>query len=608
MNVLFSFKQVQTFLTILVMMIFSFSDASADTSSLLIKDLGEGHCLVHINTNQRYLLLPVEEVMPDVRVSMIVNNKEVNVADVRLAVNRVDYFVPLDISDYAGKNILLKFKLGSNDPIRGKLSAVCCKEMKLSDTFDTGNREKFRPTYHFSPLYGWMNDPNGMVYKDGEYHLFYQHNPYGSKWGNMHWGHAISKDLINWEHRPDAITPDALGTIFSGSAVVDTDNTAGFGAGAIVAIYTQNSDRQVQSIAYSTDNGRSFTKYENNPVLTSDARDFRDPKVFWHKDTQRWIMLLAVGQEMQIFSSSNLKDWAFESSFGEGQGAHGGVWECPDLFELPVDGTNEKKWVLLCNLNPGGPFGGSATQYFVGTFNGKEFVNESPSKTKWMDWGKDHYATVTWSDAPDNRRIAIAWMSNWQYANDVPTSQYRSPNSVPRDLSLFTVDGKTYLQSAPSPELLKLRDISKKRSFKVNGTRTIKDMIAGNEGAYEIELTIENQHADVIGFRLYNNKGEEVDMQYDMKEKKFSMDRRKSGDVGFNENFPMLTWTAIESGKDELKLRLFVDKSSVEAFGDGGRFVMTNQVFPSEPYTHIDFYSKGGAYKVDSFVIYKLKK
>ena len=608
MNVLFSFKQVQTFLTILVMMIFSFSDASADTSSLLIKDLGEGHCLVHINTNQRYLLLPVEEVIPDVRVSMIVNNKEVNVADVRLAVNRVDYFVPLDLSDYAGKNILLKFKLGSNDPIRGKLSAVCCKEMKLSDTFDTGNREKFRPTYHFSPLYGWMNDPNGMVYKDGEYHLFYQHNPYGSKWGNMHWGHAISKDLINWEHRPDAITPDALGTIFSGSAVVDTDNTAGFGAGAIVAIYTQNSDRQVQSIAYSTDNGRSFTKYENNPVLTSDARDFRDPKVFWHKETQRWIMLLAVGQEMQIFSSSNLKDWAFESSFGEGQGAHGGVWECPDLFELPVDGTNEKKWVLLCNLNPGGPFGGSATQYFVGTFNGKEFVNESPSQTKWMDWGKDHYAAVTWSDAPDNRRIAIAWMSNWQYANDVPTSQYRSPNSVPRDLSLFTVDGETYLQSAPSPELLKLRDISKKRSFKVNGTRTIKDMIAGNEGAYEIELTIENQYADVIGFRLYNDKGEEVDMQYDMKENRFSMDRCKSGDVGFNENFPALTWTAVESGKNELKLHLFVDKSSVEAFGDGGRFAMTNQVFPSEPYNHIDFYSKGGAYKVDSFIVYRLKQ
>ena len=607
MNVLFSFKQVQTFLTILVMMIFSFLDASADTSSLLIKDLGEGHCLVQINTNQRYLLLPVEEVMPDVRVSMIVNNKEVNVADVRLAVNRVDYFVPLDLSAYAGKNILLKFKLGSNDPIRGKLSAVCCKEMKLSDTFDTGNREKFRPTYHFSPLYGWMNDPNGMVYKDGEYHLFYQYNPYGSKWGNMSWGHAISQDLVNWKHLPVAIAPDALGTIFSGSAVVDFDNTAGFGAGAIIAIYTQNSDRQVQSIAYSTDNGRTFTKYENNPVLTSEARDFRDPKVFWYENTKRWIMVLAVGQEMQIFSSPNLKDWTFESRFGEGQGAHGGVWECPDLFELPVEGTNDKKWVLLCNLNPGGPFGGSATQYFVGSFNGKEFVNEFPSKTKWMDWGKDHYATVTWSDAPDNRRIAIAWMSNWQYANDVPTSQYRSPNSIPRDLSLFAIDGGIYLQSAPSPELLKLRGVSKKRSFKVNGTRIVKDLIPNNEGAYEIELSLKNQQAEVIGFRLYNDKGEEVDMQYDMKEKKFSMDRRKSGEVSFNENFPMLTWTAI-GDKDEMKLRLFVDRSSVEAFGDGGRFAMTNQVFPSEPYNHISFYSKGGAYKVDSFVVYKLKK
>ena len=471
----------------------------------------------------------------------------------------------------------------------------------------------------WSNRYDWnlanVHDPTVMKADDGYYYMYQTDASYGNAHsGNGHFHARRSKDLVNWEHRPVAIAPDAFGTIFSGSAVIDHHNTAGFGAGAIVAIYTQNGDRQVQSIAYSTDNGRTFTKYENNPVLVSEARDFRDPKVFWYESTKRWIMVLAVGQEMQIFSSPNLKDWTFESRFGEGQGAHGGVWECPDLFELPVEGTNDKKWVLLCNLNPGGPFGGSATQYFVGSFNGKEFVNEFPSKTKWMDWGKDHYATVTWSDAPDNRRIAIAWMSNWQYANDVPTSQYRSPNSVPRDLSLFTVDGETYLQSAPSPELLALRDASKKRSFKVNGTRTIKEMIPGNDGAYEIELTIENQRADVIGFRLYNDKGEEVDMQYDMKEKKFSMDRRKSGEVSFNENFPMLTWTAIEQGgneeqggKEALKLRLFVDKSSVEAFGNGGRFVMTNQVFPSEPYNHINFYSKGGAYKVDSFVVHKLK-
>lgn len=609
MNVFLSFKQLQTVLICFVFMSVSVFTHAADPS-LVIKSLGEGHYMVRVNSEQKYLLLPIEEAAPDVRISMIVDNKEVKNLDARLAIHKVDYFVPVDLTGYSGQTISFKFKLNTNDPLHTNLSpenTVCCKEMKLSNAFDTSNREKYRPTYHFSPLYGWMNDPNGMVYKDGEYHLFYQYNPYGSKWGNMSWGHAISKDLANWEHRPVAIAPDALGTIFSGSAVVDHNNTAGFGADAIVAIYTQSSDRQVQSIAYSNDNGRTFTKYENNPVLVSEAPDFRDPKVFWHNETQRWVMVLAVGQEMQFFTSSNLKDWEYQSSFGEGQGAHGGVWECPDLFELPVEGTNETKWVLLCNLNPGGPFGGSATQYFTGTFDGKKFVNESPSKTKWMDWGKDHYATVTWSNAPDNRRIAIAWMSNWLYANDVPTSQYRSPNSVPRDLSLFAVDGEVYLQSAPSPELLKLRDASKKRSFRVNGKRTVKDMIAGNEGMYEIELTFKKQNADLIGFRLYNDKGEEVDMQYDMKEKKFSMDRRKSGEVAFNEHFPAVTWTAVEDGKEEMTLRLYVDKSSVEAFGDGGRFVMTNQVFPSEPYSHIEFYSKGGAYKVDSFVVYRLK-
>lgn len=567
----------------------------------VIKHLGDGQSIVQIDEQKKFLLLPVEEASPEAKLYMIADNDVVRSMNVRLAVNKVDYFVPVDLTGFDNKHLSFNFQLIPD-------SALCWEEMKLSDEFDVSNREKFRPVYHFSPAYGWMNDPNGMFYKDGVYHLFYQHNPYGSMWGNMHWGHATSTDLVTWEHHGDAISPDALGTIFSGSCVVDKDNTAGFGAGAVIAFYTSASDRQVQSMAYSLDNGKTFKKYARNPILTSTQRDFRDPKVIWHEDTKKWIMVLAVGQEMEIYSSADLKNWTLESKFGEGQGAHGGVWECPDLLELPVEGTELKKWVLVCNLNPGGPFGGSATQYFVGTFDGKRFVNESPAVTKWMDWGKDHYATVTWSDAPDNRRIAIAWMSNWQYANDVPTSQYRSPNSVPRDLGLFTVDGETYLQSAPSPELLALRDASKKRSFKVNGTRTIKEMIPGNDGAYEIELTIENQHADVIGFRLYNDKGEEVDMQYDMKEKKFSMDRRKSGEVSFNENFPMLTWTAIESGKDELKLRLFVDKSSVEAFGDGGRFVMTNQVFPSEPYTHIDFYSKGGAYKVDSFVIYKLKK
>lgn len=566
----------------------------------VIKHLGDGQSIVQIDEQKKFLLLPVEEASPEAKLYMIADNDVVRSMNVRLAVNKVDYFVPVDLTGFDNKHLSFNFQLIPD-------SALCWEEMKLSDEFDVSNREKYRPVYHFSPAYGWMNDPNGMFYKDGVYHLFYQHNPYGSMWGNMHWGHATSTDLVTWEHHGDAISPDALGTIFSGSCVVDKDNTAGFGAGAVIAFYTSASDRQVQSMAYSLDNGKTFKKYARNPILTSTQRDFRDPKVIWHEDTKKWIMVLAVGQEMEIYSSADLKSWTLESKFGEGQGAHGGVWECPDLLELPVEGTELKKWVLVCNLNPGGPFGGSATQYFVGTFDGKRFVNESPAVTKWMDWGKDHYATVTWSDAPDNRRIAIAWMSNWQYANDVPTSQYRSPNSVPRDLSLFVIDGGIYLQSAPSPELLKLRDVSKKRSFKVNGTRIVKDLIPNNEGAYEIELSVKNQQAEIIGFRLYNDKGEEVDMQYDMKEKKFSMDRRKSGEVSFNENFPMLTWTAI-GDKDEMKLRLFVDRSSVEAFGDGGRFAMTNQVFPSEPYNHISFYSKGGAYKVDSFVVYKLKK
>ena len=388
---------------------------------------------------------------------------------------------------------------------------------------------------------------------------------------------------------------------------MDKDNTAGFGAGAIVAFYTSASDRQVQSMAYSLDNGKTFKKYARNPILTSTQRDFRDPKVIWHDGTKKWIMILAVGQEMQIYSSPNLKDWAYESNFGEGQGAHGGVWECPDLIELPIEGTELKKWVLICNLNPGGPFGGSAAQYFVGTFDGKTFVNESPKMTKWMDWGKDHYAAVTWSNAPEGRHIALAWMSNWQYANDVPTMQYRSANSVPRDLSLYTSAGETYLKSSPSRELLKLRGKEeKKRSFKVDRTYNLDKLLSDNTGTYEIEMTIKNRNAEIVGFQLFNSKGEEVDIYYNLVEKKFAMDRSKSGIVSFSQDFPIVTFAPIEDNP-EMTLRLFIDKSSIEAFGEDGRFAMTNLVFPSEPYNRISFYAKGGSYTVSSFKVYKLK-
>ena len=575
--------------------------AFASAGDISIKHLGYSQTFVRPRKSCKYLLLPVEEKARGAKVTLIHNNEAMHTMNIRLAVDKVDYFVPYDLSGYAVNEMLLD--------VQGvKKEAVCWKEMKLSDSFDRQNREKFRPLYHFSPEYGWMNDPNGMVYKDGEYHLFYQYNPYGSMWGNMHWGHAVSKDLVSWEHLPVAIAPDALGAIFSGSCVVDKDNTAGFGKGALVAFYTSAGASQTQSMAYSLDNGRTFRKYSGNPVLTSEARDFRDPKVSWHKETQKWIMILAVGQEMQFYSSSNLRKWTYESSFGKGEGAHGGVWECPDLIQLPVKGTDKKKWVLVCNLNPGGPFGGSATQYFVGEFDGHRFVNESPGKTKWMDWGKDHYATVTWSNAPGNRTIALAWMSNWEYANNVPTTQYRSANSVPRDLFLYEQNGETYMASTPSEELLALRDKAvKKVPFKVDGVRNVKNLLKNNEGAYEIELKIRNVNAKEFGFQLYNTQGEEVSFTYDMNAKCFSMDRMKSGEISFSKNFAVVTSAPIEQ-QDVYSLRLLVDKSSIEAFGDEGKFAMTNLIFPKEPYNQIKFYSQGGTVRVESMNVYKLIK
>ena len=318
-------------------------------------------------------------------------------------------------------------------------------------------------------------------------------------------------------------------------------------------------------------------------------------------------MVLAVGQEMQLYSSPNLKDWTYESSFGEGQGAHAGVWECPDLIELPVKGTELKKWVLICNINPGGPFGGSATQYFVGTFDGKQFVNESPALTKWMDYGKDHYATVTWSNAPEDRKIALAWMSNWEYANNVPTSQYRSANSVPRDLALYTKNGQTYLSSTPSPEVLKLRGkAQKKGSFKVDRSHEVNPILSDHTGTYEIEIKFKNNGADIMSFQLFNSKGEEVEMYYNLLDNTFTMDRRNSGATDFSKTFATATSAPISAAK-EYTLRLLVDNCSIEAFDGNGEFVMTNLVFPEEPYNRISFNAKGGAFTVTSLTIYPYK-
>jgi fructan beta-fructosidase len=562
--------------------------------------------IVSLDVTEDYLLLPIQDDAPEGKICIVKDNEQKGtLMNVRLARERVDSYVPFALSAYKGQHISIEIQ-GVPE------TALCWKELKLSGSFDMANKESFRPVYHHTPAYGWMNDPNGMFYKDGVYHLYFQYNPYGSVWGNMHWGHSTSTDLMHWKFEGCAIVPDAWGAIFSGSCVVDHENTAGFGKEAVVAFYTSAKstpwgDIQMQSMAYSLDNGKTFTKYEGNPILTSSEKDFRDPKVFWYAPGKHWVMILAVGQHMEIYSSVNLKEWKKESEFGAMQGAHGGVWECPDLVEIPVEGTREKKWVLICNLNPGGPFGGSAAQYFVGSFDGKKFVNESPTQTKWMDWGKDNYATVTWNNAPDGRCIALGWMSNWQYANNVPTRQYRSANTLARDLTLYREGQELYLKSTPSVEVKKAR--GKKvsiPSFKVSEKHEMVNLFEEKQGAYEVEIVIQNTGASKIAFCLLNDKGEKVSMYYDLNRKQFVMDRSESGKVDFSKDFPAVTVAPVNVDK-ELTLRLFVDRSSIEAFGEDGKFVMTNLVFPSQPYVKMCFEADKNGYAVKSLNVYKLQ-
>jgi len=557
---------------------------------------------MHIKNPKPYILLPIQENADEVKV--LIHGDKLTSAPlyIRLAKDKADYYVPYKITPEK-KEITIEYS--------GHINGIQWDKIKMSDSFDTTNREKYRPVYHHSPPYGWMNDPNGLVYLDGEYHLFYQWNPYGSMWGNMHWGHAVSTDLIHWEHLGMAISPDSLGTIFSGNCIIDKENAAGFGKNAMIAYYTSAGKKQAQSIAYSLDKGRTFIKYDKNPVVTSDKPDFRDPKVFYHEPSEKWIMVIAAGQEVELYSSANLLDWIYESSFGEGYGNHEGVWECPDLLELPVDGNSgNKKWVLLLNINPGGIFGGSATQYFTGDFDGKTFTCEStPSTVKWMDWGKDHYATITWSNTPGNRPIAIAWMSNWEYANQVPTHQFRSANSVPREISLFTRNNETYMANHPVEELKTLRRDVQEYEATIHDRYkpyAVDSILENNIGAFELEIEFRNETAEVFGLTLFNEKGENVVMYYDLSEKRFYMDRTRSGEVDFSKSFPAITHAPIEKNAN-YTLRIFVDRSSIECFSGDGEFVMTNLVFPEEPYNRVNFYTKGGRVDIKSLKIYRLE-
>ena len=551
--------------------------AIAGYAQVTPKILGDRHAMLRLDSQKKYILLPVEEKMENAHIRVVRDNQLVKTLNCRLAVDKVDYFVPYEV----GEGELFDISFNDNMRATGAIDGFACwKRMSYSDTFDTKNVEKHRPVYHHTPQYGWMNDPNGMFYKDGVWHLCYQFNPYGSQWENMTWGHSTSTDLVHWKAEPTAITPDALGTIFSGCCVVDKNNTAGFGNDAVIAFYTSAGARQMQSMAYSTDGGKTFTKYKNNPIITSNVPDFRDPHVFWNAEAGFWNMILAAGQQMSIYSSKDLKEWKHESDFGAEYGNHGGVWECPDLMKMKVRGTDKEKWMLICNINPGGPFGGSATQYFIGEFDGHKFTCEDePSETKWMDYGKDHYATITFDNAPEGRHVGIAWMSNWQYANQVPTKQYRSANSIARDFGLFEYNGETYCSVSPAKEMDAVRG---QRISSPSETCEIVVQLRG-----DAQLT------------LRNSKGEKVVITYDAVEQTIDFDRRRSGDVSFSEAFPCIV-TSPTYGQAKT-LRIFVDRCSIEMFEGDGKMSMTNLVFPSEPYNKLIVKGKAKA------TVYKLK-
>lgn len=478
-------------------------------------------------------------------------------------------------------------------------------------------KEKHRPQFHYSPEEKWMNDPNGLVYFEGEYHLFYQHHPFGTTWGPMHWGHAVSKDLIHWDQLPIALSPDEHGTIFSGSAVVDWNDTTGFfqGETGLVAIYTSHDTypgterpRQRQSLAYSKDKGRTWEKYEGNPVLSDEnITDYRDPKVFWHKESNKWVMILATGQTVTLYTSLNLIEWEFASEFGHQAGSHDGVWECPDLFELPVDGDeSNKRWVMLVSIGDDPSFPeGSRTQYFVGQFDGKTFVNENPDDTTlWLDFGRDNYAGVSWSDLPeeDGRRIYIGWMSNWRYANLLPTEGWRSAMTLPRELLLISDEtGVRILQRVVS-EFHTLR----------NHTEVIEDITLESSIPYdcdllsslmEVSISFDKREATSFGVIIENSLQEKVIIQYDAESEKLTVDRKNAGTSSFSDSFATIQEATLKLENNQLHFQLLLDTSSIEIFTNDGKTVFTSLVYPNHPYNKMVLFSKKGTAHVSSLVL-----
>lgn len=482
------------------------------------------------------------------------------------------------------------------------LTALLMAAFLVSPEMKAQQNDKYRPQFHFSPKANWMNDPNGMVFNNGTYHLFYQYYPDDKIWGPMHWGHATSKDMVSWQEQPIALYPDSLGYIFSGSAVVDTKNTSGFGKDGkapMVALFTHHDPvgekqktgrHETQSIAYSLDDGKTWTKYSGNPVVPNPGiTDFRDPKVSWYEPQKKWVMTLATKDRITFYSSPNLKDWTRESEFGADAGAHGGVWECPDLF--PIMHNGKAVWVLIVNINPGGPNKGSAGQYFLGDFDGKTFTAYS-KETKWLDFGADNYAAVTFSNT-GNRRVLMGWMSNWQYANQVPTDPWRSANTIARELGLKTVGKEIYLTSVPVKELgaLNTGGFSRKGS-NIKGELDLTDATKNKTGLFRLDIEA-NDIAD-FSIVLSNKAGNEMVIGYDKASNQYYTDRSKSGKVDFEKGFGV-RHAAPRLAKDAFTdITLIADAASIELFADSGLTVMTEIFFPDEPMSQLKIKSVSG--------------
>ena len=573
--------------------VFSSRSSSSIIDNRKLSILTDQYLMVPVQNGSSYSLLTICDS----------TGKELTSQRIRIARDAVDRYLPLYTGGVAGQEIQIILSMDYENSIF---------ESKLyTDTVSglTPKKDNYRPVYHHSPAFGWMNDPNGMVYHDGVYHLFYQHYPYGTYWSDMHWGHATSTDLIHWEQHPIALFPDEYGYMFSGSIVVDEKNTAGFGEGAFVAVYTSTHPSQAQSLAYSLDKGMTWHKY-GAPVLYGEG-DFRDPKVFWYEPQDCWMLILANGHQVGIYSSPDLKQWKHELGWGKGIGAHGGVWECPDLIQVPVEGTNEMKWVMLVSINPGGIAGGSGTQYFIGDFMGNDFVLDTASKSGslWVDYGKDNYAGVTWSGIRDkeNRPLFIGWMSNWDYSGGTPygTSPFRGQNTFPRALSLVQTPDGLRLKSAPVEQMNNLRSdveysVPITTISSVWQSDPIKPML---DGTYLIEMELENVKKS-WKLTLKNSKNQFVAVGYNATTNEVYVDRKKSGITNCGNGFATANQVGrLSNDESAHQATILVDRSSIELFINGGRMVLTDLAYPSQPYNQLELSPEGGLLNVNQLKV-----